>query len=314
MLQQTQVATVIPYFERWMSLFPDPAALARAPEEKVLRAWAGLGYYARARNLQKAARALAASGAWPAETEGWKALPGVGEYTAGAVASLAFGARAPILDGNVARVFSRLVGLDFLPGDKAEARRAYWDLAARWADHARPGAVNEALMELGALVCVPAAPRCPACPLSAACVARRDGRETQLPPLRKRVKAEVISAAAVRARDARGRLLIERRGAGAFLAGHEMFPLFLGDEAGSEAWQAAFHRRFPGLRLKNARGAARVRHSIMSKRYDVQVWDCEVAGPGSFPDPIWTREEDVEERLTNSLARKIWKAELVTSN
>ncbi|MCD6024560.1 MAG: A/G-specific adenine glycosylase [Fibrobacteria bacterium] len=308
MLQQTQVATVIPYFERWMALFPDPAALARAPEEKVLRAWAGLGYYARARNLQKAARVLAEGGAWPADTAGWKALPGIGEYTAGAVASLAFGTRAPILDGNVARVFSRLVGLDFLPGDKAEAGRAYWDLAARWADHARPGAVNEALMELGALVCVPAAPRCPACPLSAVCVARRDGRENRLPPLKKRVKAEVVLAAAVRVRDARGRLLVERRGAGAFLAGHEMFPLFLGDEARAETWQAAFHRRFPGLRLKNIRAAGRVRHSIMSKRYDVQVWDGEAAGSGSFPGPIWTREEDVEERLTNSLARKIWKA------
>jgi A/G-specific adenine glycosylase len=307
MLQQTQVATVTPYFERWMALFPDPAALARAPEDTVLRAWAGLGYYARARNLQKAARALVERGAYPDSGEGWAALPGIGEYTAGAIASLAFGLRAPILDGNVARVFSRLLGLEFLPGDKAEAKRAYWDLAARWADHARPGAVNEALMELGALVCVPAAPRCPACPLSGACVARRDGRENRLPPLKKRVKAEMVSGAAVRARH-KGKILTERRGAGAFLAGHEMFPLFLGAEAPEEAWQAAFLRRFPGFRLANVRAAGRVRHSIMSKRYDLEIWDCEIVAASRGTALAWTDEKEVGERLTNSLARKIWSA------
>jgi A/G-specific adenine glycosylase len=314
MLQQTQVATVIPYFERWMALFPDPAALARAPEDKVLRAWAGLGYYARARNLHRAAKALAGGlglpVGYPADAEGWKALPGIGDYTAGAVASLALGLRAPILDGNVARVFSRLVGLDFLPGDSAPARQTYWDLAARWADHAQPGAVNEGLMELGALVCVPGVPRCGQCPLAPVCTARREGRETQLPPLKKREKAEVVRAVAVRARDARGRILMESRGAGAFLAGHEMFPLFLGAGADDkrDPWRADFLKRFPGSRLRDVRAGGRVKHSIMSKRYDVEVWDCEVALPGAGREAQWASVAGIEERLTNSLAKKIWGA------
>jgi A/G-specific adenine glycosylase len=313
MLQQTQVATVIPYFERWMGLFRDPALLAAAPEEAVLRAWAGLGYYARARNLQKAARTLVERGAYPESAEGWKALPGIGDYTAGAISSLAFGLRAPILDGNVVRVFSRLLGLEFLPGDSAEAKRIYWDLARQWADHPRAGEVNEGLMELGALVCVPSAPRCEQCPLSQVCIAFKEGRQSQLPPLRKREKAEAVAGAAVRAVH-KGKVLFERRGAGAFLAGHEMFPLFLGAEAGE--WQKAFLKRFPGLRLKTSRAGARARHFIMSKRYDLEIWDCEVdapaqsvnAKPADGPQKIWTDAKDVGERLTNSLARKIWNA------
>jgi A/G-specific adenine glycosylase len=313
MLQQTQVATVIPYFERWMTLFPDPAALARAPEEKVLQAWAGLGYYARARNLQKAARILSETQGWPDSVEAWKALPGVGDYTAGAISSLALGLRAPILDGNVVRVFSRLLGLDFLPGDNAQAKQTYWDLAARWADHPKPGAVNEGLMELGALVCVPSAPRCDQCPLTRVCMAFENGRQATLPPLKKRVKAEVVLGAAVRVHHD-GKVLTERRESGAtsgtFLAGHDLFPLFLFNPTDATApdWQAAFAKRFPGSRLQKVRAGGRVRHAIMSKRYDIEIWDCEVAAARAWPGAQWVATAGIEERLTNSLAKKIWKA------
>ena len=186
MLQQTVVAAVIPHFQRWMHTFPDVRALADAAPDDVLRAWAGLGYYARARNLHKGAQRVVEGGVWPVEASAWREIPGVGEYTAGAVASLAFGRRAAILDGNIVRVFSRLQGLDFLPGSGAREKRLYWDLARLWvgldadADvgapapargaggpaavretdedgvFADPGALNESLMELGALVCVPA--------------------------------------------------------------------------------------------------------------------------------------------------------------
>ena len=314
MLQQTQVATVIPYFERWMTLFPDPAALARAPEDKVLQAWAGLGYYARARNLQKAARVLADLPSWPESVAAWKALPGVGDYTAGAIASLSLGLRAPILDGNVVRVFSRLLGLDFLPGDNAQTKQTYWDLAALWADHPRPGAVNEGLMELGALVCVPAAPRCDQCPLTSVCTAFREGRQGALPPLKKREKTEVVRGGAVRVHH-NGKVLTERRGPGAFLAGHDLFPLFLYSRTDDPApgWQAALAKRFPGIRLRPVRAGGRVRHAIMSKRYDIEIWDCEIAAPASAKTPAWPGAQwvataGIEERLTNSLAKKIWKA------
>jgi A/G-specific adenine glycosylase len=303
MLQQTQVATVIPYFERWLARFPDPASLARAPEEEVLRAWAGLGYYARARNLQKAAKALMERGAYPRDVEGWKALPGIGDYTAGAVVSLAFGLRAPILDGNGVRVFSRLLGLDFLPGEGAEARRVYWDVAARWADDARAGAVNEALMELGALVCVPSAPHCGLCPLAGVCAARRHGWEDVLPPAKPRAKIEAVNAVAVLVKSPRG-FLVERRGPGAFLAGHDMFPLFLGEEAAD--WRAAFARRFPDCRLASlpAEPSARAKHSIMSKRYEIEIWEVDAAAAGT----TWVAEDGLDERLTNALARKIYRA------
>jgi A/G-specific adenine glycosylase len=312
MLQQTQVATVVPYFERWMEKFPTPAALAAAPEDEVLRAWAGLGYYARARNLQKAARVLAGAGAYPDSGEGWKALPGIGDYTAGAIASLALGLRAPLLDGNVARVFSRLLALEFLPTDDAAARAAYWALAAQWvggADDSRADEVNEGLMELGARVCVPVSPRCGECPVRPQCVAAERGWQDRLPPARARAKVEAVPAVAVLARAAgpggetgRARVLLERRAKG-FLAGHELFPFFLGEEAGD--WRAAFARRFPGLTLSRAEEAGAVRHAIMSKRYDVRVWRCEVSGEA--PEGAWREAEGLEAALTSGLAKKIWK-------
>jgi A/G-specific adenine glycosylase len=316
MLQQTQVSTVIPYFERWMARFPDPAALAAAPEEDVLRAWAGLGYYARARNLQKAAQALVGvlkTQGWPANVEAWKGLPGIGEYTAGAVNSLAFGRSAPILDGNVVRVFSRLLGLDFLPGDGAEAKRAYWELASQWADHKAPDAVNEGLMELGALVCAPSSPRCGECPLAAVCAAQRENRQADLPPARKRVKIETVRGVAVRASLGK-KVLTERRGRGAFLAGHEMFPLFLG--AGAEEARALFEQRFPALRVSHSAAAGRVTHAIMSKRYEIEILDFGVRDSRRKPaaadqtsgSAAWTDAVEVAARLTNALARKIWKA------
>lgn len=310
MLQQTQVAAAVSHFERWLRLFPDVDSLAAAPVEKVLRAWAGLGYYARARNLHKAARVLAGRKHWPVSADEWKTLPGIGEYTAGALGSLAFDRPDPILDGNVTRVFSRVLGLAFLPGDGARQREAYWDLARLWADCGEPGEANEALMELGALVCVPRAPRCGACPLEKRCRARRLGMEDALPPLKRRKPTKEIPAVAVRATRA-GRVLLETRPPGALLAGHRMFPLFLDKEAA--LWRQCFRGRFPGWTLRVVCEAGRIEHTIMSGRYRVRVFDAELhpedtAGSGSALRGIRVASGRIGESLTTSLALKIWNA------
>lgn len=184
MLQQTRVDTVIPYFARWMERFPTWSALADAPEEEVLSHWQGLGYYQRARRLHGLARHLRATGAaeLPSDAQALQALPGLGPYTAGAIASIAFNQPAPIVDGNVTRVFCRILDVEDLPS-RPPIREHLWTWASLWAAHERPGDANQALMELGALVCTPRNPACAQCPAAMACLARE--RNTQsLRPVR----------------------------------------------------------------------------------------------------------------------------------
>jgi A/G-specific adenine glycosylase len=179
MLQQTRVAAVIPYFEKFVARFPNYAALADAPEEDVLTHWAGLGYYSRARNLQKAARQMVALGAFPPEHAAIRQLSGIGDYTAGAVASIAFGQPHTAIDGNVRRVVVRLAG---------DAEANIGEEAARLLDRRCPGDWNQAVMELGALICVPKTPNCEACPVARLCGARRAGLERELPLQRPKPK------------------------------------------------------------------------------------------------------------------------------
>jgi A/G-specific adenine glycosylase len=178
MLQQTRVATVIPYWQRWMAKFPTVRALAEAPLDDVLAAWAGLGYYSRARNLWSGARVIVQrGGALPARAAELREVPGIGPYTAGAIASIAFGERAPLVDGNVARVLARVFAItDDIKSTAGQ--RALWaragDLMAALPERAAPGDLNQGLMELGATVCAPTAPRCLVCPLAALCKTRGD--------------------------------------------------------------------------------------------------------------------------------------------
>jgi A/G-specific adenine glycosylase len=310
MLQQTQVVTVIPYFEKWLRRFPDPVSLASAPEEEVLRHWAGLGYYARARNLHRGAQVLVTeAGRYPVTAAGWRALPGIGPYTAGAVASLAFDLPEPILDGNVIRVLSRVFGLAFLPGEGREYAACYWELAALWPQGSRPGDTNEALMELGALVCTPASPRCGECPLAAGCRAKKQGWQNTLPPAKPRSRIESVAGVALVIEN-RGRILFEVRPAGSFLAGHNLFPLFLGEE--EKEWAHHLGKRFPSLRMQTRREAGVVRHSIMNCRYLLRVLHVTLssATPNtlkSLAEIKWMTGTQLEKNLTNSLARKIWK-------
>lgn len=190
MCQQTQVATVVPYYARWMARFPTFRALAHATEDEVLHSWAGLGYYSRARNLHRAAKHVVEihGGELPARIDAAKGLPGVGRYTAGAVAAFAFDFPAPIIDANIARVLSRLIDLQ-TPIDTAAGTRALWDTATALLPRTGGGRLhNSALMELGALLCTPRKPRCPLCPIRRGCATRNP---ESLP--RKRPRHETVA-------------------------------------------------------------------------------------------------------------------------
>ncbi|GIX06367.1 MAG: A/G-specific adenine glycosylase [Candidatus Poribacteria bacterium] len=182
MLQQTQVATVIPYYERFLARFPTVQALAEATQEEVLQLWQGLGYYSRARNLHRAARTIVAehNGQVPADPQALLQLPGVGRYTAGAVASIAFGRPVPLVDGNVARVLCRLFCVEGDPKSGAVQRRL-WQIAEALVPEERPDLHNVGLMELGALVCTPEAPQCQQCPVAELCEAQRQGAVAHYP-------------------------------------------------------------------------------------------------------------------------------------
>jgi A/G-specific adenine glycosylase len=197
MLQQTQVQTVIPYYERFMARFPTLASLAEAPEEEVIHAWAGLGYYSRARNLQRGAREVQEryGGRVPADPAALLALPGVGRYTAGAIASIAYNVPAPILDGNVIRVLARLYALRGDP-KRAPLQARLWELAESLIPPGRASRFNPAMMELGATVCTPQKPACDRCPVALTCRARALGHPEVFPETPKAPPSEPVRMAA----------------------------------------------------------------------------------------------------------------------
>ncbi len=180
MLQQTRVAAVIPYYERFLERFPGVSALATVPEQELLAAWAGLGYYSRARNLQRAAQKIEQLGSFPREYSAMRSLPGVGDYTAAAIASIAFDLPHAVLDGNVLRVLSRLTGERGNVGSVA-ARNRLRSVAEQLLHPKRSGEFNQALMELGALVCLPKQPQCGKCPVARQCAALERGVQNELP-------------------------------------------------------------------------------------------------------------------------------------
>jgi A/G-specific adenine glycosylase len=219
MLQQTRVETVVPYYERWLERFPTVDALAAASTDDVLHAWQGLGYYSRARNLHRAAGVVRERwrGQVPDTTETLRALPGVGAYTAGAIASIAYGRRVPAVDGNVRRVLSRLADRDFTAA-------ALQDLAAALVPADRPGDFNQALMELGATVCTPRNPACAACPVARQCRARERGTVLERPAKRRAAPVPSFQVGTAVARDAHGRWVLARRPDRGLLAGLWQFP------------------------------------------------------------------------------------------
>jgi A/G-specific adenine glycosylase len=277
MLQQTTVAVVTPYFERFMARWPNVEALAEAPREDVLGAWAGLGYYSRARNLHAAAQALSAHG-FPEDEAGWRALPGVGAYTAAAIAAIAYAAPANVVDGNVERVMARLHAVETpLPAAKAELRA----LAAALVTAQRPGDWAQALMDLGATVCTPHAPKCGACPWSRLCAAHAGGAPETYP--RRAAKAERPERFGVAFRIEReGALWLVRRPEKGLLAGMAALP--------TTAWRAKKWRRAEALAQAPAaaqwrkRGMVRHVFTHFALTLDVYSADADPRGAGWWGD------------------------------
>jgi A/G-specific adenine glycosylase len=224
MLQQTRVETVIPYYQRWMQRFPTVHALAEASEQEVLKVWEGLGYYSRARNLHKAARIVMEryGGHFPSTLDELRALPGIGRYTAGAIASIAFGLDAPALDGNIRRVLARVFDVA-IPARSLAGEAQLWSLAEANLPPGRAGDFNQALMDLGATVCTPRSPACLICPLLTLCRAQALGVQEQRPILDKKPAVpHYLVTAAILKRD--GKVLIARRPEGGLLGGLWEFP------------------------------------------------------------------------------------------
>ena len=223
MLQQTRVEAAKGYYLRFLERFPDVFALARADEEEVLKAWEGLGYYSRARNLKKAAERIAAEGAFPQTWEGMRALPGIGDYTAGAVLSIAYDLPYPAVDGNVLRILTRLLA-DGSNIDDPATRRRFSELLKE-VYPVQAGEFTQALMELGALVCIPNGdPLCLACPWQGLCRAKREGRQTEY-PVRAEKRARKVVPVDVNVLTAHGKYAIEKRPAKGLLSGLWQFPL-----------------------------------------------------------------------------------------
>jgi len=236
MLQQTQVATVIPYFRRFMERFPQVTDLADADLDEVLHLWSGLGYYARARNLHRAAGLIRDhhGGRFPEDFDDVVALPGIGRSTAGAILALSCGQRRPILDGNVKRVLCRHRGIDGWPG-RAAVEKTLWRLAEALTPGERVGEYTQAMMDLGATVCRRSRPQCDACPVSDDCVARAEGRQHALPVPRPARERPVRSTVMLLITDRRGRVLLERRQSSGIWGGLWSFPE-LPEGFGAEEW------------------------------------------------------------------------------
>ncbi len=291
MLQQTQVATVIPYLQRWLERFPTVEALAAAEQADVLKAWEGLGYYSRARNLHKAARIIVAehSGRLPAERHALLALPGIGKYTAGAILSIAFGQRAAVLDGNVKRVLARVWDEAGEIGRSATETHL-WHLAEGLVGAVEPqqaGPLNEALMDLGATVCLPQRPRCLLCPLHAPCLARQRGTQEERPvrKARKPLPHFDVTAAVLRRPGHPEQFLIAQRPAEGMLGGLWEFPG--GKQHAGETLPDCLRREMEeelAVEVEVGRPVAVVRHAYTHFRITLHAFECQLLA--GEPQPI----------------------------
>jgi A/G-specific adenine glycosylase len=268
MLQQTRVAAVIPYYEKFLRAFPDAAALAAAPEDRVLALWSGLGYYSRARNLQHAARQIVATGEFPRAYQSIRELAGVGDYTAAAISSIAFGLPHAAIDGNVRRVISRLLSRD-QTGDAAD----------RLLDRDDPGRWNQAMMELGATICLPRDPRCGECPLAKFCAARSRGTQLEFPAKRVKPTPERLART----------LILVRRGEKVLLMPGTRVKGF---------WDLP--ERISGARIGATLGE--FRHTIVHRRYRFTVRE---AGVKKIPGGSqWFRESELDQIPLSTTAKK----------
>jgi len=309
MLQQTRVETVIPYYERFLARFPDVEALSSADRDEVLEHWAGLGYYSRARNLHDAAKQMSRDhgGRVPEDRESLLSLSGVGRYTAGAVASIAFDRPEPVVDGNVARVFARYFGI------REEIRRTgvqkrLWQEAEAWVEGPRPGDFNQALMELGATLCVPRAPRCLACPLAPGCSAHGSGDAESLPVKAKKKQARAVRAACAWLQRG-GRVLMVRRPSEGLLGG--MWDLPGGELAADDDDAAALARHLDarlGFRDLTLEPVGEVEHVFTHRHLRLSVFRGSAPAGRTrrrgFDAHRWLAPERLAELATATVTRK----------
>lgn len=287
MLQQTRVTAAIPFYERFLQRFPDLETLAAASESDLLAHWAGLGYYYRARNLQKAARQMCEAGCFPGTYEGIRALPGVGEYTAAAVGSIAFGLPFAVVDGNVLRVLSRVFadGTDIA---SAAGRRHFSAMADDLLCEERAGEFNQAMMELGATVCLPRNPQCLTCPVSRLCQARQAGRQNEF-PVKSAAKKSVEEQRVLFWIERGEQILLWRRPADS-----RLMPGF---------WELPERTQLPDVRPGDVLGS--FRHSITHHRYQFQVYRAAI--PDDCADCRWLDLARVGQLPLSTIARKAQK-------
>ena len=313
MLQQTQVVTVIPYFRRFTGRFPTVQALAAAPLGDVLKLWEGLGYYARARNLHRAARKVVAEfeGRLPDTVEELSQLPGIGRYTLGAIASIAFGRDAPVVDGNVKRVLCRVYAIR---GDARQpaVQKKLWALAEANLPKGKGGRWNEAMMELGATVCTPRSPHCDECPLSGDCRARALGIQEQLPTkaTRKKLPHYDVTAAVIRKR---GRVFIAQRPVGGMLGGLWEFPG--GKRERGESLEECLRREIKeelGVEIEVDQMVTQVKHAYTHFRITLHAFECRLVSGRPLAIQVadwrWVRFDELDDFAFAVTDRKIIQA------
>ncbi len=315
MLQQTRVETVIPYFEKWMNLFPDVTSLANASEQDVLNAWEGLGYYSRARNLYKAAKVVTEkfNGELPRDLTDLRSLPGIGRYTVGAIASMAFGMDEPTLDGNLRRVFSRLFDVSEF-ADSPAGEKILWELAAQHLPKGQAGDYNQALMDLGAAICVPKNPRCLLCPLIKICESRKNGTQDVRPVLKpKKMSPHYIHAAAVIIN--RGCVLLAQRPPDGLLGGMWEFPNGRVNVDPAKELTKVLDAAYK-LKVKKKEALGVIQHAYTHFTVTVHAFCC---GPVSSPKTenlVWVKIADlnnypmgkVDRAIANLLGRLLFHA------
>jgi A/G-specific adenine glycosylase len=294
MLQQTQVAVVIPYYKRWMERWPTVAQLAEAPIEAVIKQWEGLGYYQRARSLHAGARYVMehCGGKLPETAAELEAIPGLGPYTVGAILNFAFHQRAPLVDGNVIRVVSRYRGIEE-EVDRAPVRKRLWKLTEQLLPEQAPWEISEALMELGAMVCTPQ-PRCQLCPLASNCIAFQSGDPARLPVRRPRPQPQKLYRAVALIRSPAG-FLIQRAAAGKVMADLYQFPyLETSSDGVSERAQAAWLQSALGIKGRLVSQLRPVSHSFTRYRVELQPRLFE-ADAEPVPGHVWAAEAELSQ-------------------
>lgn len=304
MCQQTRVETVIPYFEKWMKLFPTVRALASAQERDVLNAWEGLGYYSRARNLHKAAKIVAEkfNGELPRSLDGLRSLPGIGRYTAGAIASLAFGMDQAALDGNIRRVLSRLFDVTEF-ADSPAGEKILWALAEKNVPKGQAGDYNQALMDLGAAICLPGNPRCLLCPLTEICLAREKGTQELRPVMKpkKRIPLYVHAAAVI---VERGRVLLSQRPADGLLGGMWEFPNVRVEGDPQKALVKAL-RAATQIKVRRKEALGSVDHAYSHFKVVMHPFLCEKVEIPKDKNLKWVKLKDLEDYPMGKIDRQI---------